>query len=99
MLLGWATNGVMRRTSVLALGYIHAEPDQVVPVLIESLHDPDLSVQLSALASLGDFGPEAKLAVPVLVELLNATDEYVRGDVTNALKAIDPEAAAKAGIK
>jgi len=45
------------------------------------------------------FGPDARIAVPALVELLNDPDLEVRGRATNALKAIDPEAAAKAGVK
>jgi len=41
----------------------------------------------------------ASIAVPVLVKLLNDPDALVRRSAANALKAIDPEAAAKAGVK
>jgi hypothetical protein len=52
-----------------------------------------------------DFGPDAKIAVPALVEFLNAPsvnrpyDYFSSSLATNALKAIDPEAAAKAGVR
>jgi HEAT repeat protein len=49
--------------------------------------------------ALREFGPDARIAVPALVELLNADDDYMRTYATNALKAIDPVAAAKAGVK
>ena len=49
--------------------------------------------------SLGMFGRDARLAVPALVELLNDPDADVRGSATNPVKTIDPEAAAKAGVR
>jgi len=38
-------------------------------------------------------------AAPSPLGLLNGSQASSRSDVTNALKAIDPEAAAKAGVK
>lgn len=38
-------------------------------------------------------------AIPLFVKLLNDPDENVRGNAINELKEIDPETAAKAGIK
>jgi len=50
--------------------------------------------------ALQDFGPNAKSALPVLVEFfINAQDSSERSYAANALKAIDPEAAAKAGVR
>jgi HEAT repeat protein len=36
--------------------------------------------------------------VPVLLQFLNDEEEYIRIEATNALKRIDSEAAAKAGV-
>jgi HEAT repeat protein len=68
-------------------------------VLTNALHDPSSYVQNAAVQQLGMFGRDAKLAVPALVEFLNAShDDVNKFNATNALKAIDPEAAAKAGV-
>lgn len=97
-LLECATNAdsEVRCYAIFALGKIHSDPKQVVPVLTNALNDSYLAARIYALIALKDFGPEAKVAVPVLVE-------YVKADSTtrssSALKAIDPEAAAKAGVK
>jgi HEAT repeat protein len=45
------------------------------------------------------FPEQRKQAIPLFVKLLDDSDEDVRGNATNELKQIDPEAAAKAGIK
>jgi HEAT repeat protein len=105
-MLRWATNAnfQLRLFAIVNLGDIHVEPDRAVPLLINSLHDPIPHIPPNAVVALGRFGPEAKLAVPALVEFLNTYTgnspfQYVaRSYATNALKAIDPEAAAKAGI-
>ena len=55
-------------------------------------------VRFQAAAALGEIGPEAKAAVPFLIDLLGAKDDY-RKSVPEALKKIDPEEAAKRGIK
>ncbi len=102
-LLGWATNAntSLRVGAIYALGRIRTGQDWVVPVLINALRDPNPYVRNWAVKGLGEFGPNAKLAVPALVEFLNTHDDSTsdRSQVTNALKAIDPEAAAKAGVK
>lgn len=56
-------------------------------------------VRRNAIWCLGGFGWKAKPAVPALESLLTDYDLDVRVDTTNALKAIDPEAAARAGVK
>lgn len=44
--------------------------------------------------------PEARRqAAPKIAELLCDPDSFVRMNATNALKEIDPEAAARAGVK
>jgi hypothetical protein len=102
-LLRWSTNSdyEVRGQAFFALGKIGTEPDRVLPVLINALHDESGTVQTCAILALKDYGPNAKRAVPALVEFLNTHDDATsdRSYATNALKAIDPEAAAKAGVK
>ena len=54
---------------------------------------------LDAIESIGKFGAQAKPAVPMLIELLNDPQPAIRAAAANALKAIDPAAAAKADVK
>ncbi len=87
----------IRFNALNALGEIHAQPELVVPVLVKALHIRDDS-RVAAESALGGFGAAAKAAVPSLVELLN--DEMPpRSFAASALKRIDPEAAARAGVK
>ena len=90
----------VRWTATFALGQIHAEPELVVPVLINALHDPVPGMRGYAMSALKAFRGEARQAVPALVESLETEqNEYGKRDAQEALKAIDPEAAAKAGVK
>jgi hypothetical protein len=94
------TNLQARATHIIALGQIHAEPALVVPVLVDCLHsDADMEDRVRAAEALGKFEAEAKPAVPELVALLDGDDIGVRAVMAAALKAIDPEAAAKAGVR
>jgi len=80
-----------------------------VPMVYKNIHEVmvaqhDLVTNNSdsrwlVVASLGDFGTNAQQAVPALISLLNDKQVLVRENATNALKRIDPEAAAKAGVK
>jgi HEAT repeat protein len=82
-----------------ALGHIHSDPGIVVPALIKSLHDPDTSVRIYAAAALGESGTNGRPAVAALGELLSETNQDVSNAAADALKKIDPEAAARAGVK
>ena len=102
LLSGWATNadGTVRSSAINALGRIRAQPERGLPVLINALNDPDLQIRTAALMALQGLGPNAKPALPVLVEFLsNAPSGIEWTCASNALMAIDPEAAAKAGVK
>ena len=89
-----------RQWAAWALGQIHHEPQEVVPALVTALHDPYVAVGIKSVCALGDFGPEAKTSVPAVLEFLRSLDDaFCKSLTTNALKAIDPEAAAKAGVK
>jgi HEAT repeat protein len=99
LLLATNAHWELRSAAVRALGRIHVEPNRVLPVLTNALHDTNVSVQLYAVGALRDFGPNAKLAVPALFEYLSHAASPYRLEIDSALKAIDPQAAAKAGIK
>ena len=94
------TNAGAREIAVRALGEIHSQSQLVVPALIAALHDPAGEVQRQASLALGRYGETAKAAVPALLEILkydrNPVDKF---NAINALKAIDPEAVAEAGVK
>jgi HEAT repeat protein len=84
----------------MSLGGIHQESEQVIPILIGYLIDgKEQALRYGALWSLRQFGPAAKPAVPNLLKLINDVNASVRSEATNALIAIDPEAAAKAGVQ
>ncbi len=84
--------------AILSLGEIHQEPERVIPLLVGYVEMKDPSVCIGALYSLLKFGSAAKPAVPSILKLLNSADPGVRSMATNALRTIDPEAAAKAGV-
>jgi hypothetical protein len=94
----------VRSDAIFGLGELHQDPDRVIPILVEFLdkpQNPQQSVTLrhNALWSLRQFGPQAKSAVPSLLRLLNDEHEILRWEATNGLRVIDPEAAAKVGVK
>ena len=86
--------------AVMGLGTIHQEAERVVPILIQFIekHRTDQILYRDAIDSLRMFGAQAKPAVPTLVGLLDSREENIRSAATSALKQIDPEAAAKAGV-
>jgi HEAT repeat protein len=89
----------VRRNAVEALMEIHAEPQLVVPALVKSLSDTNYSVRMLATIGLGYFGTNAQQAVPALVPMLSDPDLDIRRTAAYDLEAIDPGAAAKAGVK
>ncbi len=92
------TNRIVRWDATVNLGRIHSEPKLVVPLLINNLNKSNADLSTTILA-LGEFGKDAKAAVPALLRYLNDQNEYVRSEASNSLKEIDPEAAAKAGVR
>ena len=104
LLFGWATNAdsSLRLYAVNALAGIRDRAGGALPVLLSALHDPDDDPQIrnAALRALQGLGPNARPALPVLVEFLRtAPGGLEKSNAAAALKAIDPEAAAKAGVK
>lgn len=79
-----------------ALWRVSGEADRAVPAIANRLSDPgarDLATQ-----ALYRIGPKAKAAVPALLAAAKDKDRLFRESVVMALKKIDPEAAAKAGV-
>jgi HEAT repeat protein len=102
----------VRRCAFFALGRIQPDAEITVPVLVARLDDPYPGAQWQAALALGRYGPEARAAVPALLRTLATNKaralaagvDLPRHDIFNdafrsALKKIDPEAAAKAGVK
>ena len=93
----------MQSEAIWILGQIHQRPDLVIPILVETLAKPQSPpntqrIRTDAIRALRRLGAEAKPAVPTLAALLSDADAAIRSAATNALKHIDPEAAARAGI-
>ena len=97
----------VRRDAVWALFEFASDAKVAVPMLANALQDPDSDVRRGAVFTLKRIGPDAKLApgldvklaVPALVDFVNGpNDRLSKQWATDALKAIDPEAAAKAGV-
>ncbi len=63
------------------------------------LSDNDCHCRVIGALGLGRLGTNAQQAVLALPLRLNDRECVVRYDVTNALKAIDPEAAIRAGVQ
>jgi HEAT repeat protein len=92
-----AKSFLFEKAVITSLGKIHAEPQTVVPIVIPYLDDDNLNEY--AMAALAEFGSTARAAVPKLLPLLRTGDRFDRLAATEALQRIDPDAAAKAGVK
>lgn len=90
----------VRGEAAQALGHVHKQLDVVLPALLKNLNDPVASVRWVTADALGLLGSDAKSAFPVLLEAWRKEpDSTVRPFAAGALKKIDPEAAAMAGVK
>ena len=86
---------ILREIAARSLGRMHCA--EAVPALVEAVR-ADQGLGYWGAISLGEIGPEARSAVPILRELLRAPNPPTRTEAANALRKIDPEAAAKAGL-
>ncbi len=93
------TEAAVLKPTVFALGSVHPEPGIAVPALTNLLHASGVQTRYFAAEALGRLGLDARPATASLLELLRDPNSDVRKGAFNALKAIDSEAAAKAGIK
>jgi hypothetical protein len=100
-----------RREAGLALAVIEPAGPDAVPAPIRALEEDDAPLNSFAACALKAIGSPAREAVPVLVRVMQserAGQRYRDDDkrsltvgeyAADALEAIDPEAAAKAGVK
>jgi len=77
-----------------ALTRIQTEPEVAIPALTNAASQQELRPY--CLRALANYGERAKTAVPFLLDLFH---EHRSREVAEALRAIDPEAAAKAGVR
>ena len=69
------------------------------PLLSKDCPDPTSTVRHVACVFLAQVGEDARQAVPALVNSLKDPDSNVRYFAARALKAVDVEAAARAGVE
>jgi HEAT repeat protein len=93
------TDEPVRAAAVSALGHIHCQPEKVIPLLISSIDDPQDGIREAAVEALGDFGSLSRSAWPKLVALRPIRDKDLQHALGIALKRIDPDEAAKLGLK
>ncbi len=86
-----------------AIWKIEKEAKDVLPVLESALTETTPSTpggaHYPAIVYLGQMGPAAKPAFATLLKLWREDGKNPQGTYAAALKAIDPEAAARAGVK
>jgi HEAT repeat protein len=90
---------VKRRQAVRELGERTGDAQRVVPALADALSDENDYVRRDAARALGKFGVEAREALPALQAVVKDKEAHVRVAAADALKKIDPQAAAKAGVR
>jgi HEAT repeat protein len=101
--LGYRTYQV-RLTAAEALWRMNKDA-RVVPLLVRTLEESNLegtgsdNERYMAVRALGRIGAAGKPAVGELVKLLTHADQQLAAAAAQALKAIDPDAAKKAGVK
>jgi len=100
-LMNDARNWSDMRTSsaVMALGEIGPDAGEAVPALIEAFNTDTIYGKALVAQTLAKMGPQAKAAIPRLLEIYNDIHNTVRASFAKSIKAIDPEAADRAGIR
>jgi hypothetical protein len=91
-------DGGVRYNANMALRRL-PEAGTVVPALLHEIGDPASNLRGVSILAISSFTNEAPSIVPALLSALGDKNANVREAVTNALKRLDPEAAAKAGVE
>ncbi|HEY5909607.1 MAG TPA: HEAT repeat domain-containing protein [Verrucomicrobiae bacterium] len=96
-----STNRTVQEQGFYAITRIHRQPETCIPAMITLLGSPDPNVRYRALLALGAFRGEATSAVPAIIHCFESSRSWmwVQFEATNALREIDPEAAAKIQLK
>ena len=91
----------IQRGAIQVLALVHARPESCIPAITPFLLSTNSVLRHDSLRALSAFGSAARKqgSVSEIVRCLNDPDAFVRTLATNALLRIDPEAAAKAGVK
>ena len=84
--------------SAWSLGQIRSSPELVAPALAENLTNTAPMVKSMTIEALKNYGL-TNLTTPRLIEYLSDPRPHVRMAATNALKALDPDAASGAGAR
>lgn len=87
----------IREQMIVAIGFMGPDGKDALGLLEEALRDDSEATRAQAARTLGKLGPDAKHAVPLLIEAINdeAESEHVQESAREAVKLIDPDAAAK----
>jgi HEAT repeat protein len=98
----WGSNKALNGKPVLNLGY--AVGEEAVREIAKMLEHPSPAVRRASAEALSRYNSapytqELKSVVPLLIKACGDTNEAVRISAATTLKSIDPEAAARAGIK
>jgi HEAT repeat protein len=91
----------VQEQAIEALGRIHARPEICIPAITPFLQATNNFVRWHSLVALSAFGTNARSLMPTsdLIRSLDDMDGLVRQTATNALRYLEPEAAAKVGIQ
>jgi HEAT repeat protein len=91
----WARDAGLR-----ALGALHLNAKVAVPALITALESTNHHFAFEVALTLQAYGAAARPAIPALIEYFGREENpNLRGTIRHVMDQIDPEAAAKAGIK
>ena len=85
-----------RNGAAYELAHMGPKAAPAVPALIDALQDPAASVRYPVTIALREIGPAAAAAVPALTKVAEEDlNDEVASSALQALKVIDPAAAAK----
>jgi HEAT repeat protein len=85
--------------AMAALRAIGQPGEEALPSLLRAATNANYVLRSYAITALGSLHAEPERVVPVLINALHDADSNVRLDASNALKHIDPRAAAVEGMK
>jgi len=90
---------VQAATAVWKVGATDQVTNKAIAALLLSLKEPTYAaVRGQAAEHLGEMGASAKAAAPALTAALRDRSTVVRSSAADALRKVDPEAAANAGV-
>lgn len=81
---------LVRLIALQSLALLGAEPDRVLPPLLEALRGPDEAHRATASYTLAQMGENARAALPALMDALGDESLRVRSNAAVALDALDP---------